>query len=173
MNKTPFTYQRWFLRNFCAGVILFFAVLAILGLVELTKSPHNDFFWLACYLIAGIICSVITPFFFKLTRHSKLFICEGAYWVEEGTVFIETRKKTYSMNNVTSIFGKTVSFDKHNAGKLIIDYNNKTLTLISLDEEKIESFYDSGLYGLFETIRENNPELKKGEFTHFWYCLKE
>ncbi len=169
MNKTPFTYQRWFLRFFCAAVILVFAALALLGLEELIGIP-NIFWGLLSLLIVEI---VITPFCFKLTGHSKLFICEGSYWVEDGTVFIETRKKTYSLNNVASIYGKTVSFEGHNAGKLIIDYNNKTLSLVSIDEEKVESFSDSGLYGLYETIKENNPELKKGEFTHFWYCLKE
>ena len=169
MNKIPFKYQRWFLRNTCFSVILFFASLALCALEILTEIP---IIILPSSMLAIIICILTERFYFKHTKHSKWFICEGNYWVEDGTVFIETRKKTYSIDNVICIIGKTVSFDRYNkSGKLTIDYNNKTLKLISTEDEKVESFSDSGLYGLFETIIENNPELKKDNKLHFWYSI--
>ena len=170
MNKTPFKYQRWFLRNTCFFVILFFVPFAMFVLPESIEIPLESLF----RSIILIIYILTNHFYFKLTKHSKLFICEGYYWVEDGTVFIETRKKTYSIDNVICIIGKAVSFDPYNkSGKLTIDYNNKTLKLISIDDEKVESFSDSGLYGLFETIIENNPELKKDNKLHFWYSIEE
>ncbi len=171
MNKTPFTYQRWLLRVFCAVVIDIFAIFSIYGLLELTRFTYYGF-WFRFFMFA--IVFAITHFYFKLTKHSKWFICEGNYWVEDGTVFIETRKKTYSLNNVTGISGTTFSFWGYNkSGMLKFDYNRKTLTLMSLEVEDIKSFSESGLYGLFETTRENNPELKKGDTYDFCYEVKK
>ncbi len=171
MNKTPFTYQRWFFKAFCLTLINILAIFSIYGLLELTRIQYDDF-WISWLYVAIIV--VITHFYFKLTKSSKFFVREGAYWIEDGIVFIETEKKTYSLNNVEGIFGTTISFWGYNkSGMLKFDYNRKTLTLMSLEVEDIKSFSESGLYGLFETTRENNPELKKEDTYDFCYEVKK
>lgn len=171
MQKIDFKYQRWFLRTFCLLVIIIFAVFAQQGIAILTKTPRENF---GFDLVTIICCCVITHFFFRLTQNCKCFTGEGAYWIEDGIVLIKTRRNTYSLNDVKALYGTTISFLGYiKSGMLKIDFNNKTLTLVALSNKDIESFCDSELYNLFETVLEYNMELKKDDKLDFCYELKK
>ena len=170
MNKIQFTYQRWFLRVFCLLVITFLIILAEYEFVILAKIPHENF-WFDLVVISS--CCIITHFYSKFTQHCKWFISKGAYWIEDGIILIETRKKTYSLNNIKCLCGTTISFGGYiKSGMLKIDFNHKTLTFISLSTENIKTFSDSGLFNLFETVLQHNTNLEKVDSLKFFYKSK-
>lgn len=171
MNKIQFTYQRWFLRVFYLLVIIFLILLAEYEFVILVKIPHENFWF---DVVCILSCCIITYFYSKFTRHCKHFTSTGAFWVEDGIILIETRKNTYSLNNIKCLSGTTISFVGYmKSGMLKIDFNHKTLTLISLSTENISSFSDCGLYNLFETVLQHNTNLKKVDSLDSFYELKE
>lgn len=171
MNKIQFTYQRWFLRVFCLLVVISLILLAEYEFVILAKIPHENFWFRGVVMLS---CFVITHFYFKVTRNYKCFTNSGAFWVEDEIIFLETRKKTYSLNNIKGLCGTTISFVGYiKSGMLKIDFNHKTLTLVSLSTESIKSFSDSGLYDLFETVLQHNTNLKKVDSLDFFYLLND
>ncbi len=166
MDKTQFTYQRWFLR-------VFLVLSIILSIIVIAASLPYEGFWF--HLISNLAVCVIVHFYFTLMKRCKWFICEGTYWVEDGVVFIEKGKKTHSLNGVKAVYGTTISYLGYaKSGMLRIDYGNKKkVILISRSTEGIENFSDCDLYALLETVLEHNPNLQKSDDPDFFYELKE
>lgn len=166
MSKNTFLYEKTFLKVFFLGIILL-AVVFLQGVI----IPYNNF-WID--FIDTLVVLAVAYFYINITQRNGLFVRKGAYWVENDTVFVETRNKTYSLNNVKALYGTTISlFGFQRAAMLKVDFGKKTLSLTCPSRESISSFSDSELYSMFETIVQHNSELKKDDELDFSYELKE
>lgn len=163
MQKIVFKYQKWFLKIFCAG-IGFFGVFAIKGL--LTDLPDNIF-------VTIVVGTIWLYAFFKFTQHCNLFERNGAYWVENETVYIQKGKRVFEIKDVQWLRGTTVSFyGMQKSGMLVINFEKRKIVLISSSDAAIDSFSKSEFFPLFETVLQYNPELKKNDIQDFWYETK-
>lgn len=171
MEKVTFTYQRWLLRVCYFCIFLFFVALPYIQITELFRLPEDNFWYDIGFILINLS---FAGFYFKYTQNSKWFLCEGEYWVDDGVVFIKTRKKTYELKDVKAILGLTKSFRGHaKSGMLKIDFGRrKSITLFSTSKEGNKLFSDTELYPLFELVLEYNPELKRDETPDFWYAEK-
>ena len=99
-----------------------------------------------------------------------MFLKKGAYWVEDGTVFLEVNRKAYRLNSVKAVYGMTTSyFGLTKVALLKIETAERKLTLASPSIKRTECFSDSILVPLLETILENNPQLRKNTTVDFYY----
>ena len=169
MGKVTFTYQRWLLRVLYLFIFLFFVIFAYADLAELLRIQEDNFWYVISYILINLS---ITGFYFKYTKNCKWFLCEGAYWVEDGVVFIKTRKKTYELKNVKAIMGATLFRGYAKSGMLKIDFGRKSITLFSPSKEGIKLFSDTLLYPLFELVLVHNPDLKRDDTPDYWYAEK-
>lgn len=167
MEKTLFTYQRWFLRIGCAGIGLPLVWIIRNLASKLMNIEYANF----CYIL---ICS-ITMFiwfyvYYKFTQKHKWFERTGAYWIKDGTVYLQKQNKIYELKNIKWLRGTTVSvYGMTKAGMLVIQLDKKKIIIVSSQTTSIDSFEDSELLHIFETILEYNTELKKEEDLEFWY----
>ena len=170
MEKREFTYQRFFSRVF-ATLILACVVTSLFVLILGKLSAA--FYSYGIYIGIALIC---LGFCFQYTQSCKLFIGKGKYWVEDGIVVIEIGKKVYKLNDVKTLLAKKISFFGYSYSKtgiLKIGNGHKTIELMSLSNKDIKIFSDSELFPLFETILENNPQLKKDDALEFYYENKK
>ena len=174
MEKITFTYQRWFLRISYLIILLGISTLGCCGIYESLPSSLHGFWSNTIFVIVYVfIHYLIMHLYSKYTQNCKYFLCSGEYWIENGIVFIKT-KRTYELKNVNAVIGITKSFrDYAKTGIMKVDYGKKTLTLCSPSDDKINLFSDTELMSLFETIIENNSDLKKDGAMDFCYTLKK
>lgn len=127
------------------------------------------------YIIICVIIAFAALFvYYKYTRNKKWFESKGAYWVENGIVYIEKQNKIYKIEDVKWLRGTTVSvygFDK--SGMLVVQFKNSKIILVSSSTVHVNDFSDSELLPLFETILQYNTELKKDDTLDFWYEFKK
>lgn len=167
MEKTLFTYQRWFLRIGCAGIVMPFAFMFQCLIAKLMNIEYANFWYL---LICGIIMFFLLYIYYKFTQKHKWFERTGAYWIKDGTVYLQKQNKIYELKNIKWLRGTTVSvYGMTKAGMLVIQLDKKKIIIVSSQTTSIDSFEDSELLHIFETILEYNTELKKEEDLEFWY----
>ena len=56
---------------------------------------------------------------------------------------------------------------------LVIQLDKRKIVLVSSQTTSVDSFADSELLHLFETILEYNTKLKKDETLDFWYEIED
>ncbi len=170
MKKTKFVYQRWYLRMTGSFLILPLIFGLQLWLFDLLNIGRVNLLFSAVMLVT---LSTGFNLYYKCTKNLKLFYKSGAYWVEDGIVYIQTHKKEYRIQNVVWLRGTTVSvYGLAKSGMLVVQFEGGKVVLVSSSNTREEAFSDSALLGLFETILENNPDLIKDEKLDFWYEIK-
>lgn len=148
---------------------LFGYCMILLIVIVAAIMPYEGFWF---HLISNLCIVVVVHFYFVYTRRCKWFTAEGAYWVEDGVVFVAKGKKTYALNNIQAVYGTTISYLGYvKSGMLRIDLDGKKIVLVSCSSDGIENFSDSGLYSLYETVLQNNTGLKKDDTEEFLYNL--
>ena len=163
MQKIVFKYQKWFSRNLCAG-IGWVGIFAVRGLFD--------------NLMDNIFTTIVIAFiwlyaYYKFTQHYNFFERNGAYWVENETVYIQKGKRVFEIKNVQWLRGTTASFyGMQKSGMLVIQFEKRKIVLISSSDAAIDSFSKSEFFPLFEAVLQYNPELKKDGTTDFWYETK-
>lgn len=160
MQKIVFKYQKWFSRNLCAGIGLV-GVFAVRDLFD--NLTDNIFVYI-------VIASILLYAYYKFTQLYNLFERNGAYWVENETVYIQKGKRVFEIKDVQWLRGTTVSFyGMQKSGMLVINFEKRKIVLISSSDAEIDSFSKSEFFPLFETVLQYNPELKKNDIEDFWY----
>ena len=104
-----------------------------------------------------------------IINHYKLFRHKGHYWVNDGIVYIQTKKETYSLENIECVCVSDWSFPgdfRH--GQLTIKLKDNKLFFSSLPKYTIETFFDCDLAPLLDTILAHNPQLIKDEDLDLW-----
>lgn len=171
MNKTTFTYQKWFLKIFCAGSILPFLLVIQYLFSMLMKIEHANMWYIAICIIIALTGNIG---YYKYAHHKKWFERKGYYWVENKIVYIQKKNKIYKLENVKWLRGTTISaYGIAKSGMLVIQFEKSKIILVSSSTEAVNDFSDSELLHLFETILEYNPKLKKDGTIDYWYELKE
>ena len=171
MEKTLFTYQRWFLRVICSGIALPL-ILIVQLLVAESMGIKNANFWY--FLICGTIMLIWLYVYYKYTQKHKWFERTGAYWIKDGIVYIQKQNKIYELKKVDWLRGTTVSvYGIAKSGMLVIQSEKKKIVLVSSQATSVDSFADCELLHIFEKIVENNTELKKDDVLDFWYEIEK
>ena len=171
MEKNLFTYQRWFLRIGCAGLALPLILIVQLLVAESMGIEYANFWY---FLICAIIMFVWLYVYYKCTQNLKWFERTGAYWIENGIVYIQKQNKIYELKKVNWLRGTTVSvYGMAKAGMLVIQSEKKKIVLVSSQTKSVDSFADSELLRIFEKILEHNTELKKDDALDFWYEIRK
>ena len=171
MDKTLFTYQRWFLRIGCAGIALPLVLIVQFVVAELMGIEYANFWY---FLICAIIMFVWLYVYYKCTQNRKWFERTGAYWIENGIVYIQKQNKIYELKKVNWLRGTTVSvYGMAKAGMLVIQSGKKKIIFVSSQATSIDSFSNCELLQLFETILEYNTDLIKDDTLDFWYEIKD
>lgn len=167
MVKTPFIYQRWFLRIFCAGIMLPIIMLVQNLFALLLGIEYANFRYIViCCIVA--LCDLAV--YYKITQRHKWFERTGTYWVDNGIVYIQRRNKIYELRNIKRLRGTTVSaYGIAKSGMLIIESEKDKLFFVSSSTESVACFSKCDLFPLFEKILEWNPQLKKDDTLDFWY----
>lgn len=167
MEKVQFTYQRWSLRLLGFGLIipivfwLQYLIAKIMGL-----QYANTMYIIICTIVAFFTLF----FYYKLTQRYNCFLKKGSYWVDNGTVYVATKRNTYKIQNAKLLRGTTVSvYGMAKSGMLIAEFNRKKLILTSDSDSSIKKFSDCELFPLLETILMYNPNLEKHDVLKFWY----
>ena len=112
--------------------------------------------------------------YYKCTQNRKWFERTGAYWIENGIVYIQKQNKIYELKKVNWLRGTTVSvYGMAKAGMLVIQSEKKKIVLVSSQTKSVDSFADSELLHIFEKILEYNTELKKDDALDFWYEIRK
>ena len=171
MEKITFTYQRWFLRIGCAGIALPFVFIIQLFVAKLMDIEYaNPWYCLICATIMLIWLYI----YYKFTQKHPWFERTGAYWIEDGTVYIQKQNKIYELKKVNWLRGTTVSvYGMVKAGMLVIQFGKKKIILVSSQTTSVDSFANCKLLHMFETILEYNSELIKNDEFDFWYESKD
>ena len=171
MEKNLFTYQRWFLRIVCAGLALPLILIVQLLVAESMGIEYANFWY---FLICAIIMFVWLYVYYKCTQNRKWFERTGAYWIENGIVYIQKQNKIYELKKVNWLRGTTVSvYGMAKAGMLVIQFGKKKIIFVSSQATSIDSFSNCELLQLFETILEYNTDLIKDDTLDFWYEIKD
>ena len=171
MEKTLFTYQQWFLRIGCAGIALPFALIIQHLVAKLMDIEYANFWYI---LICGIIMLICLYIYYKFTQKYKWFERTGAYWIKDETVYIQKQNKIYELKKVNWLRGTTVSvYGMAKSGMLVIQLDKRKIVLVTSQTTPVDSFADSELLHLFETILEYNTKLKKDETLDFWYEIED
>ena len=112
--------------------------------------------------------------YYKFTQKYRWFERTGAYWVQDGVVYIQKQNKTYELKNVSCVRGTTVSvYGMAKSGMLVIQSEKKRIVLVSSQMTSVDSFANSELLHIFEKILEHNAELKKDDVLDFWYEIEK
>lgn len=167
MAKREFIYQRWYLRMTGSFLILPLIFGLQLWLFDLLNIGRVNLL-----LSAVMLVTLSTGFnlYYKCTKNLKLFYKSGAYWVEDGIVYIQTHKKEHRIQNVVWLRGTTVSvYGLAKSGMMVVQFGGGKVVLMSASIARNDRFSDSTLLPLFETILENNPDLVKDDKLDFWY----
>ena len=164
---TAFTYQRRYLMLFCAGIVLPF-IFALQNLLAVLL--HVEEFNVGFLLLCALLMLLFLVAYYQCAQHFHWFERTGAYWVENGTVYLQIGRKTVDVKNVTWMRGTTVSaYGLLKSGMLVIQSEGKKIVLFSPSSKNITDFSQSSLLSLLETVLECNPSLKKDETLDFWY----
>ena len=163
MQKIVFKYQKWFSRIFCAGI----GLVGVFAVGDLFDNLTDNIF------VYIVIASIWLYAYYKFTQLYNLFERNGAYWVENETVYIQKGKRVFEIKDVQWLRGTTVSFyGMQKSGMLVINFEKRKIVLISSSDAEIDSFSKSEFFPLFETVLQYNPELKKNDIQDFWYETK-
>lgn len=167
MEKTEFVYSKSMLRFTSVWTIALFAKIALDSL--------NDKFWgiqlngiLGFFVNFLLFAALLAPCYY-IINHYKLFQRKGYYWVNDGIVYIQTKKETYSLENIECVSVSDWSFPgdfRH--GQLTIKLKDNKLFFSSLPKYTIETFFDCDLAPLLDTILAHNPQLIKDEDLDWW-----
>lgn len=168
MEKTEFTYQCWYFRILCAGLIV--PIVFVISLIILSLADINDIIFL---LINAVLAILGATLYYKYTENTPLFLKKGYCWIENGVVFIQTAKKVYEIKNVTWLRGCTTSAYGSKAGMLIVKHEKLKTILFSKSSSTNTSFSATQLYPVFQAILSNNPQLKKDADLDDWYEAKK
>ena len=163
MQKTEFTYQRWYLRIFGAAIVLPFVV--TIQVLVLNNFVMPDWmFWLFCAFttILGLVI------YYIVTEKKPLFVKKGYYWIKNDIVYIQTNR-TYAVKNVTWLKGDTVNAYGFRASMIVVEYGKTKITIFSDSIRKGIDFSQTSLYPIFNKILANNPDLKKDALSEYWY----
>ena len=171
MDKTLFTYQRWFLRIGCAGIALPFILIIQVLVAELMNIEYANFLY---NLIFGIIMLIWLYIYYKFTQKHNWFERTGAYWIKDGTVYIQKQKKVYEIKKVKWLRGTTISaYGMAKAGMMVIKFDKKKIVLVSSQTISVDTFANCELLHIFETIFQYNTDLIKDDALEFWYEIKD
>lgn len=171
MEKTPFIYQRWYLKIFLSGIVLFIAIPIQLLIAKLMKIEEANFWYGAICVISML---VLLFAYYQCAQMFRWFVREGAYWVNDRVVYIQTKNKIYELKNVTWLRGTIVSaYGFSKSGMLVAQCEKKKTVLVSFSTKPIDNFSECDLLLLFETILKHNPTLTKDETLDFWYEAKK
>lgn len=167
MEKTEFIYSKSMLRFTSVWTIALFAKIALDSL--------NDKFWgirlngIFGFFVNFLLFSALLAPCYYIINHYKLFQRKGYYWVNDGIVYIQTKKETYSLDNIECVSVSDWSFPgdfRH--GQLTIKLKDNKLVFSSLPKYTIETFFDCDLAPLLDTILAHNPQLIKDEDLDWW-----
>ena len=177
MEKTPFVYQRWYLRMFCSAIVLpiVFAIrytLASVMGIEVENLSWNLIGW--SWIVSGVMIILAgLAVYYKLTQNCGWFEKQGAYWVQDGIVYIHKQGKVWQLQNVTWVNGTTVSiYGMAKTALLVIQCEKQKIILASSSRETVRGFADSAMLPLLEKIVHNNPELIQDDTLDYWYEAK-
>ena len=171
MEKTLFKYQRWFLRIGCSGIALPCVLILQNAVAKLMNIECANFWYI---LICAAIMFIWLYVYYKFTQKHKCFEKTGAYWIKDGTVYIQKQNKIYKLEKVNWLRGTTVSvYGMAKAGMLVIQFGKKKIIFVSSQATSINSFSNCELLQLFETILEYNTDLIKDDTLDFWYEIKD
>ena len=121
-------------------------------------------FFVDCLLFVALL---LLGYF--IINHYKLFRHKGHYWVNDGIVYIQTKKETYSLDNIECVSVSDWSFPgDYRHGQLTIKLKDNKLVFSSLPKYTIETFFDCELAPLLDTILAHNPQLIKDEDLDWW-----
>lgn len=164
MEKTEFTYQRWYFRILCAGLNV--PIVFILSIVIASLIDSNDKQYL---ILTAVLAMLGAALYYKRTENSPLFLKKGYYWIENGVVFIQIAKKVYEIKDVTWLRGCTTSAYGSKTGMLIVEHEKSKLILFSKSSKANTSFSATELYPVFQAVLSNNPQLKRDAELDDWY----
>ena len=171
MDKTTFRYQKWLARMMSLGAFFWIVRYFVSDMAEKLLGPEHLNFWQKC--ICSFIVIIGATVYYFCTENSRLFIRQGSYWVENGIVYLQMKKKIYALNNVTEISGYKISFfGLAGSGRLSIHMAKKRILIISPTIIRGNKFSDSELLPLFDTILSHNTALKKNDTLDFWYEIE-
>ena len=171
MEKTRFKYQRWFLRIGCSGIALPCVLILQNAVAKLMNIEYANFWYT---LICAAIMFIWLYVYYKFTQKHKCFEKTGAYWIKDGTVYIQKQNKIYELEKVNWLRGTTVSvYGMAKAGMLVIQFGKKKIIFVSSQATFIDSFSNCELLQLFETILEYNTDLIKDDTLDFGYEIKD
>ena len=171
MEKTPFTYQRWFLKILFSAVTFCVVIPIQLLIAKWLGIEYANFLYL---LICAVVVLAFLFVYYKCAQKYKWFVRQGAYWVNDGIVYIEKQNKVYQVKNVTWLRGTTVSiYGLSKSGMLVVQCEKEKIILVSFSSNEIHDFSECELLPLFETILEYNPALQKDGTLDFWYEIKK
>ena len=171
MEKTLFKYQRWFLRIGCSGIALPCVLMLQNAVAKLMNIEYANFWYI---WICAAIMFIWLCVYYKFTQKHKCFERTGAYWIKDGTVYIQKQNKIYELEKVNWLRGTTVSvYGMAKAGMLVIQFGKKKIIFVSSQATSIDSFSNCELLQLFETILEYNTDLIKDDTLDFWYEIKD
>lgn len=167
MEKTEFTYERFYLKCILVGImaLAFASGLALLGrrIFGLASEGFvHELVWMILTFVF-ICCS------HKITKHFKFLRCKGSYWISDGIVHIQKKNKVYPLVNIQLVrTGSYSAMTIEDSGMLTVKLENKTLSFFSLADSSIESFSDCDLVPLLEAILSCNPQLVKDKDRDIW-----
>lgn len=171
MEKTPFTYQRWYVKILFSGVMLFVAIPAQFLIAKWMKIEEANVWYGAICVISML---VLLFAYYQCAQRFRWFVREGVYWVNDGVVFIQTKDKIYEFKNVTWLRGTTVSaYGLSKSGMLVVQCEKKKIVFVSFSTKQVDNFSKCELLPLFETILDYNPALQKDDTLDFWYEIKK
>ena len=171
MEKTPFIYQRWYLRIFCSCVTIPPALAVQYWAAVLLDIKQVNFWYV---LICCVVALVSLAFYYKYTQHCRWFERKGFYWAEDGIVYIQKQNEIYALKNIRWMNGTTISvYGFAKSGILVVQSEKNKIILVSSSVSPVEKFSDSELLPLLEMILAYNDALKKDDILDYWYECKE
>lgn len=168
MERTEFTYQRWFLKILCAGFILPLVYIIQVGIAEVLDI--DGWHGISMSVIVAVIGMIL---YYKYTDNAQFFLKKGYYWLENEVVFIQRNDKVYKLQNVEWLKGDTTSAYGSKVGMLVVQYAKTKIVLYSKSLKDDMDFSNTELYPVFELILLNNPQLKKDESFEYWYEVEK
>lgn len=168
MEKTEFTYERFYLK--CILVLIMASLAFLSGFALLGQRTlglvSDDFIHEVLWFILMV---VFISWSYKITKHLKFLRCKGFYWISDGVVHIQKKNKVYPLVNIQLVRTGSYSYILiEESGMLTVKTENKTLSFFSLADSSIESFSDCDLVPLLEAILSCNPQLVKDEDRDIW-----
>lgn len=167
MEKTAFTYQRWFMKIGCAGIGLPVVFIIQCLLAELFEIENADFWYI---LLCALVMLAWLFIYYKFMQRHNWFERTGFYWIKNSIVYIQKQNKIYELKNVSWLRGTTVSvYGMAKAGMLVVQTEKEKLVLVSSGAHSVDSFANCDLLPLFETVLAYNSQLTKDDDFEYWY----